>query len=78
MRRPLFPLAVRQNYPVDEGCYRLGIGRTSIYAMAARGEIKLIKIAGRTLVPQSEIDRLSDATTTPSEHSAALSRPKNG
>lgn len=49
----------RYAYPVDEGCHKLGIGRTSLYAMAQAGEIKLIKIAGRTLVPHSEIERLT-------------------
>lgn len=49
----------RSAYPVDEGCHKLGIGRTSLYAMAQAGQIKLIKIAGRTLVPHSEIERLT-------------------
>lgn len=49
----------RSAYPVDEGCHKLGIGRTSLYAMAQAGEIRLIKIAGRTLVPHSEIERLT-------------------
>ena len=49
----------RSAYPLNEGCHKLGIGRTSIYAMAKAGQIKLIKIAGRTLVPHSEIERLT-------------------
>lgn len=49
----------RSAYPVDEGCHKLGIGRTSLYELAKTGEIKLIKIAGRTLVPRSEIERLT-------------------
>jgi hypothetical protein len=53
------PAIPRSAYPVDEGCYKLGIGRTSLYAMAQAGEIRLIKIAGRTLVPHSEIERLT-------------------
>lgn len=46
-------------YRVDEACQCLGIGRTSLYALVKAGELKLIKIAGRTLVPRSEIERLT-------------------
>ena len=49
----------RSAYPVNEGCYKLGICRSSLYEMAKDGKIKLIKIAGRTLVPHSEIERLT-------------------
>jgi excisionase family DNA binding protein len=38
--------------------HALGISRTTIYNLAATGKIRLIKIGGRTLVPESEIDRL--------------------
>jgi hypothetical protein len=58
MRKKNSDLA-RSAYPVDEGCHKLGIGRTSLYAMAQTGHIRLIKIAGRTLVPASEIERLT-------------------
>ena len=46
-------------FRIDEACHALGIGRTSLYELAKAGQIKLIKIAGRTLVPRSEIERLS-------------------
>jgi Helix-turn-helix domain len=39
----------------------LGIGRTSLYELVKSGELKLIKIAGRTLVPRSELERLTSA-----------------
>ncbi len=57
--------APRAAWPINEGCHRLGIGRVSLYAMAKRGEIRLIKIAGRTLVPESEIARLTSPATAP-------------
>ena len=47
-------------YRVDEACHMLGIGRTSLYELVKSGELKLIKIAGRTLVPRSELERLTD------------------
>lgn len=46
-------------YQVDEACQSLGIGRTAFYALVKSGELKLIKIAGRTLVPWSEMERLT-------------------
>lgn len=46
-------------FPVNDACHALGIRRTSLYELAKTGQIKLIKIAGRTLVPRSEIERLT-------------------
>lgn len=46
-------------FRIDEACHALGIGRTSLYEMAKTGQIKFIRIAGRTLVPRSEIERLT-------------------
>ena len=46
-------------YRVDEACDALGIGRTSLYELAKSGQLKIIRIAGRTLVPRSELERLT-------------------
>jgi excisionase family DNA binding protein len=54
-RPPTEPYA----YRVLDACAALGISRTSLYELVKRGEIKLIKIAGRTLVPRSELERLT-------------------
>lgn len=50
----------RHAYRVSDACSELGIGKTTLYDLAKRGEIKLIKIASRTLVPGSEIERLTN------------------
>jgi excisionase family DNA binding protein len=55
----LVPPADRFAYRVPEACMALGIGRTSLYELVRIGELKLIKIAGRTLVPRSELERLT-------------------
>jgi excisionase family DNA binding protein len=55
----LTPASERLAYPVQEACQKLGIGRTSLYEMKKKGEIVLIRIAGRTLEPHSEIERLT-------------------
>lgn len=46
-------------YRIADACAALGIGRTSLYELVKTGELKLIKIAGRTLVPRSELERLT-------------------
>ena len=51
--------AGKRAYRIDEACHCLGIGRTSLYELVKTGELKLIKIAGRSLVPRSEIERLT-------------------
>jgi excisionase family DNA binding protein len=52
-------------YRIDEACHALGIGRTSLYELAKSGGIRLIKIAGRSLVPASEIERLTTLSDAP-------------
>jgi excisionase family DNA binding protein len=51
---PLPPLA----YQVNEFCRRIGIGRTTLYAMMKDGQIKTVLIGGRRVVPATEADRL--------------------
>lgn len=51
-------------YRINEACRALGISRTSLYKIAKSGEIKLVKIAGRTVVPRSEIERLVSVDRT--------------
>ena len=51
-------------FRIDEACQALGIGRTSLYELAKTGEIRLIKIAGRTLVPLTELERLTRVDET--------------
>ena len=57
--KQISPQSERFAYPVNDACHALGIKRTSLYELAKNGELKLIKIAGRTLVPRSEIERLT-------------------
>jgi excisionase family DNA binding protein len=57
-RRATQSRASRLAWPISEGAHRIGVGRTSIYKLAAEGKIRLVKVAGRTLIPDSEIERL--------------------
>ncbi len=54
-------------YPINDACHALGIKRTSLYLMIRRREIAALKIAGRTVIPRSEIQRL---TTLKNEEAA--------
>jgi len=46
-------------YRINDACHVLSISRSNLYVLAAAGKIKLIKIGGRTLVPEAEIARLA-------------------
>ena len=48
------PLAHR----IPEACQRIGVGRSSLYELIKSGQLKTVRICGRTLVPESELQRL--------------------
>lgn len=45
-------------YRINDFAKAVGISRTSIYQLIKEGKIKPVKIAGRTLIPASEVQRL--------------------
>jgi len=45
-------------FRVNDACRAIGLGRTALYGLIAEGKLKPIKVAGRTLIPRSEIERL--------------------
>jgi excisionase family DNA binding protein len=53
----------RRAHRVKDACQTLGISSATLYRLAAVGKIKLIKIGGRTLIPEAEIARLSNEGT---------------
>ncbi len=48
------PTTARVNWRVDDFCHAHGIGRTLVYEEIKRGELKIIKVGKRTLIPDSE------------------------
>lgn len=44
---------------VSEACSVLGISRSTMYRLAAQGRIRFIRIGSRTLVPETELNRLA-------------------
>ncbi len=45
-------------YSINDAARRLSIGRSSLYALINSGELKPIKLGGRTLIVREEIDAL--------------------
>lgn len=50
---------------VPEACRAIGIGKSTLYKLASEGKVRLVRIAGRTVVPESEIARLAAGRTVP-------------
>lgn len=51
-------------YPIPEGLHKLGgIGRTSLYGLIKRGEIRVVKIGSRTFIPRTEIEAYVERLT---------------
>jgi predicted DNA-binding transcriptional regulator AlpA len=44
---------------VKDACSTLGISRATLYKLSLQGKVKLVKIAARTVVAETEIDRLA-------------------
>ena len=42
----------------QEACQELGIGYATIYRWIKKGQVTVLKIGGRTLIPKPEIERL--------------------
>ncbi len=43
---------------IPETCRRLGIGRTLVYDLIRQGKLRPIKLGTRTLIPETELQRL--------------------
>lgn len=46
-------------YPVAEAAHRLGIARSTLYEMLARGDLASVRLGGRRLVPADELARFA-------------------
>lgn len=56
--------------PIPESCRKLGIGRTTLYRMINQGVIRAVKIADRTLIPETELQRYVDELIASAQRSA--------
>lgn len=56
----------RAAYSMQEAADLLGVSRSHVYNLAERGQLRLVRIGRRTVVPATEIDRLlAGETLTP-------------
>jgi excisionase family DNA binding protein len=55
----LRPMAWR----INDAARLLSVSRATIYLLARAGKLKLIRVAGRTLIPDSEVLRLANEGT---------------
>lgn len=53
------PIVARAAYSIEETAQLLGdVSRQHLYNMAQKGEIRMIKLGRRVLIPSTEINRL--------------------
>lgn len=50
----------RVTYTVEEAARLLGIGRNTAYEAVARGEVPVIRVGRRLLVPRAALERLME------------------
>jgi len=50
MRANISPHPDALAYRIDDASQIIGLGRTSLYKLANQGKLRLVKVAGRTLV----------------------------
>lgn len=48
-------------YRIPDACRMVGLGRTMIYELAATGKLKMVKVAGRTLIPSESLRALIES-----------------
>ena len=57
MSTPAIPIS-RQALSIEEAAIELGIGRTTAYQAARRGELPVLRIRRRMVVPRAALARL--------------------
>ena len=45
-------------FRINDACKALSLGRSTLYKLMGSGKLRSITIAGRVLIPRSEIERL--------------------
>lgn len=69
---------VRLTYRVDEAAAETGLSRATLYRLARRNELEMIKVLGRTLIEGSELVAMIERmkATSRASASARLSKSK--
>jgi excisionase family DNA binding protein len=54
-------LATRPDcWRINDAAKKLSVSRSTLYSLASEGKLKLVKVAGRSLIPDAEIRRLAN------------------
>jgi len=56
---------------IPEAIEALRIGKSSFYKLTSSGQIKTLRLGGRTLVPEREIERLINSAVTEEDEEAS-------
>ncbi|MGY8972869.1 MAG: helix-turn-helix domain-containing protein [Sphingomonadales bacterium] len=67
-RRAIEPIAMR----VPEACRYLGIGRSTLYVLIAKGQVEIIKLGSATLVLTSSLHALVERLRISGERSGGI------
>ena len=51
--------ALQLLHSIDDAATRLGVSVSTIWRLIRSGQLRTVKIRGRTLVPESELQRLA-------------------
>ena len=54
-------------YSIPAAASQLSVSRSHIYQLIDRGQVKRVKIGGRSVIPASEVDRLAEEGTGETE-----------
>lgn len=61
-RNELTPVAARRTYTVAEAAAILGISRTTAYECAKAGDLPVLRLRGRLVVPAAALDALLETS----------------
>lgn len=59
---------MRLLHAMSEAAELIGVGRSTLYELASRGDIKVVKIGRRTLVAHDELERFVAALADSGSH----------
>ncbi len=60
----------REVWPVKDSKAAIGVCPAKAYMMEKSGELRLVRIGGRTLIPRSEVERLTRVPVNASRSAA--------
>lgn len=69
------PHETRLALRVNDACVALGVSRSTLYQLISDGKIRTAMIAGRRVIPMSELTRLLNESMTDGRHMGTEVKP---